>query len=42
MGDSATEKQKLEAALTIFTELRMPGERDAGQAELNKSRATEA
>jgi hypothetical protein len=31
-----TEKEKLEQALAIFTELKMPRERDAVQAELEK------
>ena len=35
-GDRKTEKEKLEQALAIFTELKMPRERDAVQAELNK------
>ncbi len=34
--DRKTEKEKLEQALAIFTELKMPRERDAVQAELNK------
>ena len=34
--DHATEKQKLQQALTLFTELKMPHERDAVQAELDK------
>ena len=33
-GDRKTEKEKLEQALAIFTELKMPRERDAVQAEL--------
>jgi tetratricopeptide (TPR) repeat protein len=40
--DPATEKQKLEQALAIFTKLGMLFERDEVQAELNKSRAAEA
>ena len=40
--DPATEKQKLEQALAIFTELRMPRERDFVQAALNQSRAADA
>jgi tetratricopeptide (TPR) repeat protein len=35
-GDKRTGKQKLEQALAIFTELKMPRERDAVQAELDK------
>src|SRR5271157_788124 len=35
-GDRKTEKEKLEQALAIFTELKMPIERDAAQAELEK------
>src|ERR1035438_7826780 len=35
-GDRKTEKEKLEQALAIFTELKMPRERDAVQAELDK------
>ena len=35
-GDLKTEKEKLEQALAIFTELKMPRERDAVQAELKK------
>jgi len=35
-GDRKTEKEKLEQALAIFTELKMPRERDAAQAELEK------
>ena len=35
-GDKKTEKEKLEQALAIFTELKMPIERDAVQAELGK------
>ena len=35
-GDSKTEKEKLEQALAIFTELKMPRERDAVQKELDK------
>ena len=36
-GDHETEKQKLETALAIFTELKMPRERDKVKAELEKS-----
>ena len=32
--DHATEKQKLQQALALFTELKMPSERDAVQAAL--------
>lgn len=35
-GDRQTERQKLEQALAIFTDLKMPRERDAVHAELNK------
>ena len=35
-GDRATEKQKLQQALDLFTELNMPRERDAVQAELDQ------
>ena len=35
-GDRKTEKQKLEQALAIFTELKMPREREAVQAELKE------
>jgi hypothetical protein len=35
-GGRKTGKQKLEQALAIFTELKMPRERDAVQAELDK------
>ena len=35
-GDRKTEKDKLEQALAIFTELKMPRERDFVQAELKK------
>ena len=35
-GDRKTEKDKLEQALAIFTELKMPLERDAVQEELEK------
>ncbi len=35
-GDHATEKQKLQQALALFTELNMPRERDAVQAELDE------
>jgi tetratricopeptide (TPR) repeat protein len=36
-GDPATERARLQAALDIFTELKMPGERDEVAAELAKS-----
>jgi hypothetical protein len=36
MGDEKTEKEKLEQVLAIFTELKMPRERDEAQAELDK------
>jgi tetratricopeptide (TPR) repeat protein len=36
-GDHATEKQKLQQALALFTELNMPRERDAVQSELDKT-----
>jgi tetratricopeptide (TPR) repeat protein len=39
MGDPQTEKEKLQAALAIFTELKMPRERDAVQADLNRALA---
>ncbi len=35
-GDHKTERAKLQQALALFTELKMPRERDAVQAELNK------
>jgi len=35
-GDKKTEKEKLEQALAIFTDLKMPRQRDAAQAELEK------
>jgi hypothetical protein len=35
-GDHGAEKDKLEQALAIFTELKMPRERDKVQAELYK------
>jgi len=35
-GDGKTEREKLEQALALFTELKMPRERDAVQAELKK------
>jgi len=38
-GDKQTERQKLEQALAIFAELNMPSERDAVQAELDKTDA---
>ena len=37
MNDSKTEPERLQAALEIFTELGLPRERDAVQAELGKS-----
>jgi tetratricopeptide (TPR) repeat protein len=37
LKDKATEREKLHAALQIFTELDMPRERDAVQEELEKS-----
>jgi len=39
LKDYSTEKEKLEAALSIFTELKMPMERDAVEAELSKDEA---
>jgi tetratricopeptide (TPR) repeat protein len=38
-GDSKTEQEKLSAALDIFTQLKMPRERDFVAAELGKSRS---
>jgi tetratricopeptide (TPR) repeat protein len=38
-GDKQAERQKLEQALAIFSELKMPRERDAVQAELDKTNA---
>lgn len=35
-GDKQAERQKLEQALALFTELKMPRERDAVQAQLDK------
>jgi tetratricopeptide (TPR) repeat protein len=35
-GDRETEKQKLEAALALFSELKMPRERDAVRAQSNR------
>jgi hypothetical protein len=35
-GDRKTEREKLAAALDIFTDLKMPKERDAVRAELEK------
>ena len=35
-GDRRTEKEKLEQALAIFAELKMPRERDTVRAELKK------
>jgi hypothetical protein len=37
-GERQTEKEKLEQALAIFTELKMPRERDAVQKELDRDR----
>jgi tetratricopeptide (TPR) repeat protein len=37
LKDKATEREKLQAALQIFTELNMPRERDAVQNELEKT-----
>jgi tetratricopeptide (TPR) repeat protein len=42
MKDPTTENQKLQVALAIFTELKMPRERDAVQAELNGGEASAA
>jgi tetratricopeptide (TPR) repeat protein len=42
MKDPNTEKQKLHAAFAIFTELKMPMERDAVQADLNGGEASAA
>ena len=39
--DRKTEREKLAAALDIFTELNMPRERDAVRAELEKTTAAE-
>jgi tetratricopeptide (TPR) repeat protein len=39
-GDRVTERAKLQAALDIFTELKMPGQRDAVAAELAKTAGT--
>ncbi|HEY5029494.1 MAG TPA: hypothetical protein VIK39_13875, partial [Candidatus Angelobacter sp.] len=36
LGNAKTQKEKLKAALALFTELKMPRERDAVQAELHK------
>jgi tetratricopeptide (TPR) repeat protein len=38
-GDKHAERQKFEQALAIFTELKMPRERDAAQADLDKADA---
>ena len=38
MGARQIEKEKLQAALAIFTELKMPRERDAVQADLDRAR----
>ena len=38
-GDKQAAKQKLEQALAIFSELKMPRERDAVQAELDQANA---
>ena len=35
-GDRKTAREKLQQALAIFTELKMPRERDAAQAELDQ------
>jgi hypothetical protein len=40
-GDRATEKQKLQQALILFTELNMPRQRDAVQAELDQLNSAE-
>ena len=40
--DSHTEHEKLNAALALFTELKMPRERGAVAAELNKARSAGA
>ena len=42
MEDHQTEKEKLGAALKIFSELQMPRERDAVQKELNGGEASAA
>jgi tetratricopeptide (TPR) repeat protein len=42
MGEPQTEKEKLQAALAIFTKLKMPREHDAVQAELNRTQASAA
>ena len=39
--DRKAEREKLAAALDIFTELNMPGERDAVRAELEKTTAAD-
>ena len=41
-NDRDTEREKLTAALDIFTELNMPRERDAVRAELEKTTADRA
>jgi hypothetical protein len=38
-GDKQAERQNFEQALAIFAELKMPRERDAVQAELDKTDA---
>jgi len=38
-GDKLAERQKLEQALALFSELKMPRERDAVQADLDKTNA---
>jgi hypothetical protein len=40
--DRTTEREKLAAALNIFSELNMPRERDAVRAELGKTAADRA
>jgi hypothetical protein len=40
-GDRQTEVEKLKTALAIFTDLKMPRERDAVQDELKKSTGIE-
>jgi len=42
LKDSRTEQEKLTAAVSLFRELKMPTERDAVAAELNKTRGTSA
>lgn len=41
-GDHETEKQKLEMALAIFTELKMPREQDAVKTALEKPKGEAA